>query len=313
MSYKLLTYDGGRGPRAGLYIGDKVVDLAEAIEAHGKRISMPGATTLEVLSVWDEARPVLREIAADGAAKLPGKKLEEVKLKAPILYPGGYFGATANYSDHIVEMRNEAPPDKSKDRPCFLQKTTVHSIIGHNEPAHLRPMQTQIFWEGELGVVIGRKARAVKAASALDYVAGYTICNDLSDATHFYQRMKDFYGRWFGVDWFRGKCWDTSGPMGPWITPAEDVPDPQNLTIKTETKGEVMQNGTTANMVFTVAEQIEYITETLTLRPGDVISTGTCKGVGRPRGLFLQHGDVVNVTIGNLGTLTTPIVRDNEP
>jgi len=100
--------------------------------------------------------------------------------------------------------------------------------------------------------------------------------------------------------------------MGPWITPAEDVPDPQNLSLQTTAKGELMQNSSTRNMVFTVAEQIEYLSERLTLRPGDVIATGTCLGVGRPRGLFLEQGDEVVLTIGNLGTLRTPIIRDTE-
>jgi 2-keto-4-pentenoate hydratase/2-oxohepta-3-ene-1,7-dioic acid hydratase in catechol pathway len=231
---------------------------------------------------------------------------------APILYPGALFGATANYTDHLREMKMGEAPDKTKTRPCFFLKTTEHSIIGSGEPAHLRPAQEMVFWEGELGVVIGKRARSVKKDRALDCVAGYLNVLDLSDATDQAARRQDIYGSRFGIDWFRTKCFDNAAPMGPWMTPAEDVPDPQNLSLKTVTKGEVMQNSSTANMVFTVAEQIEYLSERLTLRPGDVIATGTCLGVGRPRGLFLQQGDEVVLTIGNLGTLRTPIVRDNE-
>jgi 2-keto-4-pentenoate hydratase/2-oxohepta-3-ene-1,7-dioic acid hydratase in catechol pathway len=299
MSYRLLTYVSETGPRPGILVDGRVHDVPEY------------ASVRAVLSDWDTAKDKLREMAA--APKRDGKPLAEVKLKAPILYPGGLFCATANYTDHMYEMRKSDPPPKGETRPCFFLKTTEHSIIGPGEPTHLRPAQKQVFWEGELGVVIGRETRSVGRDRALDCVAGYTIVNDLSDATDQMARRKDMYGQWFGIDWFRTKSWDSSAPMGPWITPAEEVPDPQNLAIETITKGETMQNSNTAKMYFTVAEQIEYLSERVTLRPGDVIATGTCAGVGRPRGLFLDNGDEVAVTIGNLGTLRTPIVRDNMP
>jgi 2-keto-4-pentenoate hydratase/2-oxohepta-3-ene-1,7-dioic acid hydratase in catechol pathway len=318
MSYRLLTYSTPTGARAGLLIGEAtVVDLRDAIEAHGgAKPSFSGISVRETLEAWDDAKKLLPQLAAAFAAgKLGGvaaKPLSAVRLLAPILYPGALFGATANYTDHLREMKMGEAPDKTKTRPCFFLKTTEHSIIGSGEPAHLRPAQEMVFWEGELGVVIGKRARSVKKDRALDCVAGYLNVLDLSDATDQAARRQDIYGSRFGIDWFRTKCFDNAAPMGPWMTPAEDVPDPQNLSLKTVTKGEVMQNSSTANMVFTVAEQIEYLSERLTLRPGDVIATGTCLGVGRPRGLFLQQGDEVVLTIGNLGTLRTPIVRDNE-
>jgi 2-keto-4-pentenoate hydratase/2-oxohepta-3-ene-1,7-dioic acid hydratase in catechol pathway len=318
MSYRLLTYSTPTGARAGLLIGEAtVVDLREAIEVHGgAKPFFSGISVRETLEAWDDAKKLLPQLAAAFAAgKLGGvaaKPLSAVRLLAPILYPGALFGATANYTDHLREMKMGEAPDKTKTRPCFFLKTTEHSIIGSGEPAHLRPAQEMVFWEGELGVVIGKRARSVKKDRALDYVAGYLNVLDLSDATDQAARRQDIYGSRFGIDWFRTKCFDNAAPMGPWMTPAEDVPDPQNLSLKTVTKGEVMQNSSTANMVFTVAEQIEYLSERLTLRPGDVIATGTCLGVGRPRGLFLQQGDEVVLTIGNLGTLRTPIVRDNE-
>lgn len=315
MSYRLLSYSTPAGPRAGLLAGETVIDLTAAIEAQGGKASFTGIAVREVLDHWDEARKLLPQLAdavASGRLNTATKPLAETKLLAPILYPGALYGATANYTDHLREMKMGDAPDKTKTRPCFFLKTTEHSIIGSGEAAHLRPAQTMVFWEGELGVVIGKPARSVPKERALDYVAGYVNVLDLSDATDQAQRRQDIYGSRFGIDWFRTKCFDNSAPMGPWITPADDVPDPQNLALKTVTKGEVMQNSNTANMVFSVAEQIEYLSERLTLRPGDVIATGTCLGVGRPRGLFLDQGDEVTLTIGNLGTLRTPIVRDNE-
>jgi 2-keto-4-pentenoate hydratase/2-oxohepta-3-ene-1,7-dioic acid hydratase in catechol pathway len=319
MAYRLLSYASPTGARAGLLVGETdIVDLRGAIEAYGgPKPSFSGVSVRETLEAWEDAKKLLPQLAdAFAAGKLAGvaaKPLNETKLLAPILYPGALFGATANYTDHLREMKMGDAPDKSVTRPCFFLKTTEHSIIGSGEAAHLRPAQQMVFWEGELGVVIGKRARSVKKEHALDYVAGYLNVLDLSDATDQAQRRQDIYGSRFGIDWFRTKCFDNAAPMGPWITPAEDVPDPQNLSLKTVTKGEVMQNSNTSNMVFTVAEQIEYLSERLTLRPGDVIATGTCLGVGRPRGLFLQQGDEVVLTIGNLGTLRTPIVRDNEP
>jgi 2-keto-4-pentenoate hydratase/2-oxohepta-3-ene-1,7-dioic acid hydratase in catechol pathway len=319
MSYRLLSFASPTGARAGILVGETaIVDLRAAIEAYrGPKPSFSGISVREVLDAWDDAKKLLPLLAdAFVAGKLSGvssKALNETKLLAPILYPGALFGATANYTDHLREMKMGEAPDKSKTRPCFFLKTSEHSIIGSGEPAHLRPAQTMVFWEGELGVVIGKRARSVPKERALDYVAGYINVLDLSDATDQAARRQDIYGSRFGIDWFRTKCFDGAAPMGPWITPAEEVPDPQNLSLKTVTKGEVMQNSSTANMVFSVAEQIEYLSERLTLRPGDVIATGTCLGVGRPRGLFLEQGDEVVLTIGNLGTLRTPIVRDNEP
>src|SRR5215469_7292181 len=314
MSYRLLTYRTPSGPRPGLLVGEKVFDLPTALA--DKRVSFSAASVKDVLNGWNEARPVLRALAADCASGRGADQaipLAEVKLCAPILYPGAVFGATANYTDHLREMKMGDAPDKTTTRPCFFLKTSEHSIIGSGEAAHLRPAQRMVFWEGELGVVIGKRARSVNKEHALDHVAGYLNVLDLSDATDQAARRQDIYGSRFGLDWFRTKCFDGAAPMGPWITPAEDVPDPQNLSLKTVTKGEVMQNSNTSNMVFSVAEQIEYLSERLTLRPGDVIATGTCLGVGRPRGLFLNEGDEVVLTIGNLGTLRTPIVRDTEP
>ena len=316
MSYRLLTYAASTGPRAGLLVGEKMVDLEAALATRQKRPGFAGATVLDVLNAWDEARPLLRglaeEIAGGALRAIEAMPLARVTLRAPILYPAAVFGATANYTDHLREMKMGEAPDKTTTRPCFFLKTSAHSIIGSGEAAHLRPAQQMVFWEGELGVVIGKAARSVPAARALDHVAGYLNVLDLSDATDQAARRQDIYGSRFGIDWFRTKCFDGAAPMGPWITPAEEVPDPQDLPLKTVTKGEVMQDSSTRNMVFTVAEQIAYLSERLTLRPGDVIATGTCLGVGRPRGLFLQDGDEVVLTIGNLGTLRTPIIRDRE-
>ena len=321
-SYRLLSYEGQTGPRAGLLVDDMVLDLEQALTAYS-RLSGSGAvhafaadSVMGVLQAWELARPVLGAIAqSERAGKMTSTahKLSEVKLLAPILYPGALFCATANYVDHIMEMRKVPAPDKATTRPCFFLKTTVHSIIGPDQEAHISRTSEKVFWEGELGVVIGKPAHYVKKSEALSYVAGYVIVNDLSDSTDFLARRQDKYGEWFGHDWFRVKCFDTAAPMGPWITPADEVPDPQDLSLSTKVSGKQMQNGSTSNMHFTVEEQIEYLSERLTLRPGDVIATGTCAGIGHSQGFYLKQDDEVEVSIGNLGTLRTRIVKDVVP
>ena len=314
-TYRLLTYRGPSGPRAGLLVDDAILDLTEALAAHGD-VGFSGGTVLGVLEAWDEARTVLRAIAQarrDGSLKVATRTVGEIKLLAPILYPPSIICATANYSDHIMEMRKVPPPDKAVTRPCFFLKASRHSVIGPGDTARISPTSDKVFWEGELGVVIGRKCHLVKAADALDYVAGYLPVNDLSDTSDSARRKSDAYGQWFGHDWFRNKFFNDSAPMGPWITPAEDVEDPQNLSLKTTISGRVMQDSSTSNMHFTVAEQIEYLTERLTLYPGDVLMTGTCKGIGREEGKWLQSGDTVEVTIGNLGTLHHSMIKEEQP
>jgi 2-keto-4-pentenoate hydratase/2-oxohepta-3-ene-1,7-dioic acid hydratase in catechol pathway len=317
-SYRLLSYQAPSGPRAGVLVDDTVLDLEQALAAYARNFgdSAPGFTgdsVLGVLQSWEKAHPLLRAIAQEqraGKLKASGQALSQVKLLAPILYPGALFCATANYVDHIMEMRKVPPPDKATNRPCFFLKTTVHSIIGPGDTAHTSRTSDKVFWEGELGVVIGKAAHYVKKGEAMSYVAGYMVVNDLSDTTDTMIRRKDKYGEWFGHDWFRNKCFDNAAPMGPWITPADEVPNPHDLALKTVVSGQTMQDSSTKNMHFTIDEQIEYLSERITLRPGDVIATGTCKGVGREQGKYLQSGDEVEITIGNLGTLRHRVERD---
>lgn len=301
-SYRLLTY-GERGsgdtePRPGLLVVESqvVVDLRRALADEQ-------ATVLSLLEDWDRSRGRLEALAGQGS-KEHGTPLSSVRLLAPILYPGAYWMAAANYHDHLLEMNPDRPPiDKTTTRPYFFLKAGRHNTLGPDEPVRYPGTSQKMDWEAELGVVIGRRARGVSTASALDYVAGYTICNDLS--------LRDLARRtdWqFGSDWLGQKNFDGGIPVGPWITPASEVADPQDLHIKLWVNDELMQNQTTGQMIFDIREQISYLSEQITLLPGDVIATGTPAGVGRPRGLFLKPGDEVRITIGHLGTLRNPIV-----
>ena len=295
-------------PRAGLLIGDRVLDLEETLADRA-----PGwATVHALLEHWEEALGTIdarvRELGSDSQRlEAAGSPLSSLRLEAPVLYPGAVFCAGTNYRDHFREMRGEDPPDDAGSQPFFFLKTSAHSIIGPDAPIRLPAHSSQIDWEAELGVVIGRSAKDVPVERALDHVAGYLIVNDLSARDVF--RRSDTP---FGFDWLSQKCFDGSSPMGPWLTPADCVPDPQVLDMKLWVNDELMQDSNTEQMIFGVAEQITYLSSRITLRPGDVIATGTPAGVGRPRGIFLKPGDRVRIAIEGLGELCNPVVASGD-
>ena len=310
MEFRLLSYIGGKGiPRAGLLLGDKnIVDIELALGA-GKA-STEGLHPTSVLSVvenWDRLLPALRDIAGD-SKKITSSgvgPLSEIRLAAPILYPPNIYCAAANYVDHSKEMKDGSLPDKSQARPFFFTKLPRQTVIGPDEPIQIPYPEAQVDWEAEIGVVIGRRCRKVAASQAMDYVAGFTLFNDLSD------RARNFRKDWFfKFDWLGGKSFNTSAPMGPWITPKEFIADPHNLTIQLWVNDELMQHASSRQMYFTIPEQIEYLSDLLTLLPGDVIATGTPPGVGHARGVYLKPGDTVTITIEGLGSIRNPVVAD---
>jgi 2-keto-4-pentenoate hydratase/2-oxohepta-3-ene-1,7-dioic acid hydratase in catechol pathway len=194
-----------------------------------------------------------------------------------------------NYSDHAAESGMAVPAE-----PVLFMKATS-SIIGCNDPVVLPRGSVKSDWEVELGVVIGKRARYVDEASALDYVAGYCVVNDLSEREYQLER---------GGQWDKGKGCDTFGPVGPYLVTTDEVPDPQNLDMWLEVNGKRYQTGNTRTMVFTVAHLVSYISRFMTLQPGDVISTGTPPGVGlgqKPDPVYLEPGDRMKLGIDGLG------------
>lgn len=302
-AFKLINFAAADGAaRAGILIEDRVIELDSALTARGAA-SAP-VTTLGVIEAWDALVPVLDAIAADAGAE--SVALASVRLLAPLLYPGAIYCAAANYSDHMKEMTGREP-DKTKFAPYFFLKTPRHSVIGPGETIRIPGRHTsKCDWEAEIGVVIGRPARDVAAADAMAHVAGYTIVNDLSARD--YMNREDW--PFLRSDWFGQKCFETSAPMGPWITPADQIADPHDLSIRLWVNDGIEQESSSRFMIFDIGEQIEAISRQLTLRPGDVIATGTCAGVGHPKGRFLADGDTVRITIEGLGTLENPVTRD---
>lgn len=295
--YRLLNYAGpGGGPRPGIAVGDAVIDFEDISSA-------PWTSTLEALGSWDDAGAVFTDVAGK-ASDYKSKALSGVQLLAPILYPGAIYNAAANYTDHQKEMNEGKALDKSETTPYFFLKSGPHCVIGPGADIRLPKVSEQVDWEAELGVVIGRPARNVSVENALDYVAGYTVFNDLSA-----RDLGNPKGRRWLTDWFVHKNFDGSGPMGPWIVPADDIPDPHDIDIKLWINDELMQDSNSKYLFYNISEQIEYVSRRLTLRPGDVFATGTPSGVGRPRGIFLKPGDTVTIELGGVGTLKNPVVQ----
>ncbi len=220
--------------------------------------------------------------------------VEEVALLAPIPKPGKVICVGRNYAGHAAETGSDVP-----DRPQLFAKF-ANAIVGPNDDVIHPPITAALDYEAELVAVIGRRASQISEARALDFVLGYTCGNDIS--------ARDLQ---FGdTQWLRGKSLDTFAPMGPWIVTADEVPDPQSLAIRCTVNDEIRQDDTTANMVFSVAQIIAFVTEAITLEPGDVIFTGTPPGVGfgmDPK-QYLAVGDHVRVEIDGIGTLEHHIV-----
>ena len=271
----------------------------------------PRAGLLDGNHVFEAARPSVHELLEDLGTLKPkgnGLPLAEVKLHAPLLYPGTIYCAGANYSDHVAEMaraQNMPLPEDPRKlglKPWFFIKPARACVVGTGARVARPENCRKLDWEAELVAVIGRPARNVAVSEALRHVAGYTIANDLS-ARDLSRRTQLPPGNPFHFDWTAHKGFEGSCPLGPWITPAREVPDPQRLAIRLWVNGVLKQDSNTGQMIYSVADQIAHLSSIATLHPGDIILTGTPAGVGTGRNEFLQPGDHVEVEIEGLGRL----------
>jgi acylpyruvate hydrolase len=241
----------------------------------------------------------LMAAAAKAAAAAPATALvprSAVTLKAPIPRPGKILCIGLNYRDHAAET-NQALPDY----PTIFAKY-ANTVIGPDAPIVLPRVSSQVDYEVELGVVIGRRAKYVSEGEALDFVAGYLPFQDVS-ARDYQRRTSQFT---------QGKSFDTFAPMGPALVTSDEIPDPHDLDIQLSIGGEVLQKSNTRHLIFNVNALVAYLSEVMTLEPGDVIATGTPSGVGAARKppRFLRPGDVVRIEIALLGVLENPVVAE---
>jgi len=299
--FKLLNYAGKSGEaRAGILTGnDTVIDLQEALP--GKSWA---ASTLATLGAWEESLPALHALAGTPQAK--SRRLSDVRLMAPIIFPPAIYCTGANYMAHAEEMSAEGKGvDKTTTQPYLFLKSGPHCVIGPGDEIRLPGVSKKVDWEGEFAVVIGKRGRNIKTGDAMRHVAGYTIMNDLSARD--LSRRPD-WPRW-NIDWFGHKNFETAAPIGPWIIPRDQITNPYDCRLQLWVNQEKMQDSLVSGLIFDIAEIIEYLSRRMTLLPGDVIATGTPSGVGRPRGIFLKPGDRVRIEISGIGVLENPVIQ----
>jgi 2-keto-4-pentenoate hydratase/2-oxohepta-3-ene-1,7-dioic acid hydratase in catechol pathway len=301
---RLVTYSvndsGDRlGAQLGTQPGARVVDLA-AVAAHAGAV-LP-ADLLSFIQAGPGAVDLARELLADGGNWWPAEavhRLEEVSLRAP-LRPGKIVGVGLNYVEHVAESSRSLDTAKElPDRPVLFGKPAT-AVTGPGQPIlHNADLTTQLDWEVELAVVIGRRAFRVREEEAWDHVFGYSIINDISARD---QRRSG--------QWFFSKGQDSYAPFGPAVVTADEVADAQALDLSLRVNGEVKQKSNTRHMLFGIPRLIADISSGMTLEPGDVIATGSPSGVGAgmvpPQ--FLRPGDLVEATIEGIGTLANPVV-----
>jgi len=298
---KLLTFSHGKDTIFGAKVGSHVINLPELVAlSEGEKNGFP-QDMASYFAAGDAAKKkaqrALATIKSERIAELvsQGVALEEAKITylPPIASPGKIICLGMNYRQHAQEMGREPPK-----YPTLFGKFS-HTLIGHKQEIVLPMISDMVDYEAELALVIGREGKAIKAENALDFIGGYTILNDVS--------VRDFQNR--TLQWLQGKNFDRSCPIGPYVVTADEVADPDKLDIELKLNDKVMQHSNTSDFIFSVPVIIEYISQIMTLSPGDIISTGTPSGVGVARDpqVFLKAGDTVKIKLEKVGMLENPV------
>ncbi|MDF1582626.1 MAG: fumarylacetoacetate hydrolase family protein [Methyloprofundus sp.] len=282
---KLVTFTYQGLSRVGAVVDNTVVDSLEQAD-------IP-PTMLAFLAAGQPALQALQQLIDSQQQRIA---LSDVKLMAPIPRPGKFLGVGLNYADHIAETALAKP-----DYPTFFTKQST-CVIAQGEAIHVPKVSEKLDYEVELAFVIGQRCRHVSLENAHKVIAGYTLVNDVS--------VRDWQFR--SPTWTLGKSFDTHGPMGPWIVTADEIRDPHNLNLQTWIDDDLRQSSNTQHMIFNCYEMIAYLTQAMTLEPGDVIATGTPSGVGvkmKPRG-YMKAGQTVKIEIEQIGSLINPVIDE---
>ncbi|MFE6966175.1 fumarylacetoacetate hydrolase family protein [Agromyces sp. NPDC057679] len=284
MKLARFSIDGGE-PRIGRVDDDVLVDVSD--------VPGVGTSLRAILPDLESLAPVIR--AADG----PAYALADVRLLPPIDDPQKYLGIGMNYREHAEEARAAGIPIPTSQLWFNKQVTCLNGPYGDI----VKPdVSDELDYEIELGVVIGRECRHVSVEDARSVIAGYVVANDVSVRDWLQKRSPTFT---------LGKSFDTHGPIGPWLTTDDEIADPLDLRMTLSVNGEVRQDWRTDDMIYDVYEQIAYLTQVFTLKPGDILATGTPAGIGAPTGDFLKVGDVVRAEIEGLGVIENRVVEES--
>lgn len=308
---KLVSFSYEGNTRIGSIVDDRIIDLnygyLAMLESQGqlraKQIAeafIP-SNMVEFLQGGDQSMNLAKEVVdfvSQNAKTFKYKvihQVSDVKIEAPVLNPTKMICVGHNYREHILEMGREIPP-----YPVVFAKFS-NTIIGPQDDIPFFPITEQLDYEAEFAFVIGKQARNVSQEEALDYVAGYTIINDVT--------YRDIQRR--TIQWLQGKTVDGSAPMGPWLVTRDELQDPSGLEVVLTVNGEERQHTNTKNLVFTVPYLVEFLSNLMTLEPGDIILTGTPGGVGVARDpqVFLKDGDVVSIEIDGIGKLENRVKK----
>lgn len=300
---KLATFRQGNALKVGIVQDDRVYDLAAALHAAGGDTGIAGST-IAFLAAGDAAVNAARN-AVSKAGDAHSQPLSATKLAAPLPCPGKLLCLAGNYAEHIQEGGG-VYVGKEKMIPRFFSKP-CSTVIATGEAIRVPASTGFADWELELAVVIGKTGRDLTPEQAEDHIVGYTIFNDisareLSFRKNLPQQEGDYY-----FDWLVGKWLDTFGPMGPWITLKDEVPHADRLGMKLWLNDELQQDANTGQMIFSPAEALSFISQFVTLNPGDIISTGTPAGVGHSKKLRLKPGDRIRGEIESLGVLENSV------
>ena len=282
---KLLTFTHNKQTRVGAFVDNSVVDSFGST-------TIP-QTMIEFLAADAASLVAMQTLIDSGKARIG---LDEVKLHAPVPRPSKFLGVALNYADHIAETGREAPK-----YPSFFTKQST-CVIGCGDAIQRPKVSSKLDYEGELAFVIGKRCRHVPVDKAHQVIAGFMIANDVS--------VRDW--QMHSATMMIGKSFDTAGPLGPWLVTPDEIGDPHNLDIKTWIDDDLRQHGNTRQMIFNCYELIAYLSQAMTLEPGDVITTGTPRGVGvsmQPRG-YMRAGQTARVEIAGLGVLINPVIEE---
>jgi 2-keto-4-pentenoate hydratase/2-oxohepta-3-ene-1,7-dioic acid hydratase in catechol pathway len=301
---KLVTYATNGGTSIGAVVDGNVVDLPKAAKAAGVK-DFP-TTMLGLLDAGASALNAAKKALADPKSKRAVvAPLNKVKLLAPLPNPRKILALAGNYAEHIREGGRDVQEKDTVTPRIFIKPAS--SVIAPGAPILISKVAQFIDWEGELGVIIGKRGKYIPRERALQHVAGYTVFHDVSERQLKIRERKESaeWDKFF--DWLNGKWMDSFAPMGPYLVTRDEIKDVQNLALTTRVNGKVEQSGNTGQMIFDVADLIHYASHIFTLEPGDVIATGTPAGVGHGKNIKLQPGDVVEIEIENVGVLRNPV------
>jgi 2-keto-4-pentenoate hydratase/2-oxohepta-3-ene-1,7-dioic acid hydratase in catechol pathway len=302
---KLAHYAKDGTVRVGIVERGRVFDLAEAVKRSDSTHLREIATVDQMLA--DDALDALQKAEGKITAGSLGVPVESTRFRTPILNPEKILLVARNYISHNVEQ-NAKPPNE----PYFFMKTR-NALIGPAEPILIPRISSKVDWEGELAVIISKTGKNILKKDAMGYVAGYTVSIDISFRDLQFSTRSDNAAVTLGSNWVKGKNLDSSFPLGPWLVTKDEIHDPQNLQLSLTVNGKTKQHSNTREMIFKIDSLIEYVSAGMTLKPGDIISTGTPEGVaaftGEP---FLKDGDLVEATINGIGTLRNPVRSESD-